>query len=211
MPLANLDDDFPQRLAQRLASQPDDACCGERMAPQLTYGRHRGPAPWSARRAAVLLLLVRRAEGWCLPLAVRPESAPHHAGQIGLPGGRLEPGESSWQAAVREFEEEFGVAPECRQLGRLPPCYVFASDFCVTPWVAVTDESPRWIPEPAEVERAIEVPIAKLLDPASMDEMTIERGLLTFRAPCYRVGEDRVWGATAVILGEFAAMMERVA
>jgi hypothetical protein len=55
------------------------------------------------------------------------------------------------------------------------------------------------------------VPIAKLLDPASMDEMTIERGLLTFRAPCYRVGEDRVWGATAVILGEFAAMMERVA
>lgn len=200
-------DQLPDRLAARLASQPPGACCGERMAPQLTYGRHRGPAPWSAWPAAVLLLLMQRSGQWQLPLAVRPHSVSHHGGQIGLPGGRLEPGETTWQAALREFAEEFGVGPSCRPLGQLPSCYVFASDHAVTPWLAATDDSPTWLPAPAEVQRVIELPITTLLDPQAVGEMTITRGLLTFQAPCYRVGSDQIWGATAVILGELAELL----
>ena len=63
---------------------------GRRMSPQLSYGRHAGPAPCTARAAAVLLMLFRRRGRWHLPLTERPKTLPHHGGQISLPGGAIE-------------------------------------------------------------------------------------------------------------------------
>jgi 8-oxo-dGTP pyrophosphatase MutT (NUDIX family) len=212
------DEQLPERLERALAAVPvitprpaipAGNQYGVRMSPQLTYGRHRGPAPWTARKAAVLALLVRRASGWHIPLAVRHEALTHHRGQIGLPGGQIEPGETSEQAARREFVEELGALPPSRMLGQLPACYVFASDFEVTPWIAVTDTSPTWIPCPTEVARIVEMPLTTLLDPAAVDVITIRRGLLTFQAPCYCIGDERVWGATAVILSELVRVVSR--
>ena len=106
------------------------------MSPELSYGRHAGPAPHTARHAAVVLLLFRRDGRWHLPLTERPDTLAHHAGQISLPGGAVDAGESSTEAALRELDEELGFNAPVEVLGQLADCYVFASDFLVTPWVS---------------------------------------------------------------------------
>src|SRR5262245_9119768 len=104
-------DDLPQRLAAALAAGHRGETTRSRMAPQLSYGRHAGPAPYTARAAAVMLLLFRRdhTRRWLLPLTERPATLAHHGGQISLPGGSLDPGELSDAAARRELDEELGV------------------------------------------------------------------------------------------------------
>jgi 8-oxo-dGTP pyrophosphatase MutT (NUDIX family) len=181
-----------------------------RMSPELSYGRHNGPKPNTARAAAVMLLLFRRDGRWHLPLTQRPAVLVRHGGQISLPGGRIEPNESAEQAARRELAEELGVAQNCNVLGRLPDRYVFASDYVVSPFVAATVEEPHWRPDAREVERIVELPADMLLDPQSIGRMAIRRGPLLFHAPCFVLGEDRVWGATCVILAELADALRRV-
>src|SRR5437868_2528042 len=96
------------------------------MAHSLAYGRHHGPIPADARRAAVLLVLHSTDPGWSIPAIVRPESMKSHAGQVSLPGGLIEPDETVSQAALREFEEELGTASaELQVVGELTPVYVF--------------------------------------------------------------------------------------
>ena len=124
------------------------------MSPELSYGRHAGPAPSTARHAAVMLLLFRRDGRWHLPLTERPSSLLRHGGQISLPGGTIEPGETSEQAAVRELREELGIDAPVDMLGRLADCYVFASNFVVTPWLAATTVEPHWRPDAREVQQS---------------------------------------------------------
>ena len=207
----NLGNDLPERLAFVLAG--DDRArlaVRRRFEPELSYGRHAGPAPATARPAAVMILLFRRDARWHLPLTMRPATMTKHGGQISLPGGTVESGESSSDAAVRELREELGIAAPVEPLGRLNDCYVFASDFVVTPWVAAVAIEPQWQRDANEVERVVELPLDRLLDPLAVGSMTIERGPLVFRAPCYRVADDCVWGTTAVILGELAEALREL-
>jgi 8-oxo-dGTP pyrophosphatase MutT (NUDIX family) len=139
-----------------------------RVSPRLSYGRHRGPARINSRRAAVTIVIYphRQTGQLCLTLTRRPITLAHHGGQICLPGGRVENGESAIQAALREYDEELGVTVDLiDDLGRLPPIYVFASDNIVDT-VVVTAAAPpdRWRPDPVEVEEVIEMPLACLLE-----------------------------------------------
>jgi 8-oxo-dGTP pyrophosphatase MutT (NUDIX family) len=201
-------DDLPLRLAAALAEPSARSVVGRRMSPELSYGRHAGPAPSTARQAAVMLLLFRRDNRWHLPLTERPSSLVRHGGQMSLPGGTTEPGESSEQAALRELQEELGVDSRIDMLGQLADCYVFASNFVVTPWLAVVTTEPRWHPDSREVQQVIELPLELLLDDNTIGSTTIHRGPLTFRAPCYRIASKCVWGATSVILSELADLLE---
>ena len=194
--------DLPQRLAAALAEGRRSGAARVRMSPEMSYGRHAGPAPHTARNAAVMLLLFRLAGHWHVPLTERPATLTHHAGQISLPGGAIEPGESASQAALRELREELGIDGGVQLVGRLADCYVFASDFVVTPWVAAADFEPKWKPHASEVQGVVELPLETLLDPHSLGEVTIQRDPLVFRAPCLRVNNTCIWGATSVILGE---------
>lgn len=157
-----------------------------------------------------MILLFRRADRWHVPLTVRPATLAKHGGQISLPGGTVESGETSQQAAVRELSEELGVDEPLEQLGRLSECYVFASDFVVTPWIAAAAFEPQWHMDAQEVQRVVELPLELLLDPRSVGSVTIERGPLVFRAPCLRVGDECIWGATSVILGELAEVLREL-
>lgn len=159
-----------------------------RLSPQLSYGRHRGPARLDARRAAVIIVVYpQRSTGqMCLTLTRRPMTLSHHGGQICLPGGQIERGESATEAALREYSEELGVPVAVdRELGRLSPIYVFASDNLVET-IVVTAKSPsgQWQPDPVEVDEVIEMPIESLLglgqlSPPKQDESGMDRDSLS--------------------------------
>lgn len=178
------------------------------MGPELSYGRHRGPARATTRRAAVLLALFEQAGQWWLPLTVRHLNMSRHQGQISLPGGLIEPGEGSDDAAVREFIEELGPS-RVEMLDQLEACYVYVSDTLVTPWVGVIARPQAWQPNPREVERVIELPVAALTDPAARRVVTLQRGPLQFTAPGFAIGDDHVWGATAVILEQLSNLLRQ--
>jgi 8-oxo-dGTP pyrophosphatase MutT (NUDIX family) len=205
--------DLPERLAAALAEGRRGGQARVRMSPELSYGRHAGPAPATARQAAVILLLFRRdhpaggARRWHVPLTERPATLARHAGQISLPGGSVEAGEASSQAALRELREELGIDRGIDILGRLADCYVFASDFLVTPWVAAATFEPQWRPHRSEVQGVVELPLDTLLDERHISRMTIERGPLVFHAPCIQVNSTCIWGATSVILAELADVL----
>ncbi len=200
--------DLPQRLAERLQSPLPGRAAQQSMESELAYGRHFGPSRPDARRAAVVALMHRRADIWQLPLLLRPESLAFHPGQISLPGGAIDPGETSQQAALRELEEELGVArPAAELLGQLSPLYVFGTNFLITPWLAAGPTDIEFIPCTAEVEIILEVPLAHFLDPANRRQHVQQRGSLRWRHPHFAWEGHQIWGATAMILAELVALL----
>jgi 8-oxo-dGTP pyrophosphatase MutT (NUDIX family) len=196
-------DRLAAQLRQRLAAHAGTAVCYQRFAPELSYGRHRGPAGPDAKPAAVVALFYPFGGQWHLPLILRPASMSDHAGQISLPGGGAEPGEAAQVCALRELHEELGVDPALvRILGSLPPIYVYASNFWVHPFVAIASERPPFRPDPREVAELLELPIPHLLDQRNYETLTIVRGHLSFGAPSISFQGRHIWGATALILGE---------
>lgn len=204
----------PEQVAARLehaltAGLPGRAA-HRTMAHELAYGRHQGPIPAEARRAAVLAALVPASDGWVLPAILRPETMTHHAGQVSLPGGLIEAGESPWQAALREFAEELGTATtHLLPVGMLSPVYVFVSGFAIQPLLAVSRQALSYLPNPHEVAAVLELPLARLCDPASRGRHRIERRGLVFEVPHFAVGPYRVWGATSLILAEVVELARR--
>ena len=200
--------DFLARLRSGFSNVLPGRSGQVRFEAALSHGRHFGPPRPSARGAAVMALFYRASTGWRLPLLVRPDSASAHAGQIGLPGGVIEKGEHSRQAALRELEEELGIPAEgIEVLGRLSSVYLFATDFGVEPWVGVLDQAPQFIPSPREVSRLIEADWSEIANVSNHGWSSLERRGISFSAPCVRLGDDLIWGATAMILGELLALL----
>lgn len=205
-------DAFVDWLCERLRGEMPPRESRSRFAPALSYGRHFGPAPVTARDAAVIILFYQANGEWRLPLTLRPETMLAHAGQISLPGGEIEPGETSVAAALRELDEELGVPPaSVAILGSLSPLYVFVSNFLVTPWVAVASGPIEFRPNADEVAEVLEASVARLADPANHGVSQYRRGELEFSAPHFSWGEHRIWGATGMILGELTALLDEYA
>lgn len=202
--------DLPRRLAARLKQPLPGRRARARFQPELSFGRHLGPPPSSARPAAVLMLLYPYKGRWHLPLTVRPLHLPTHAGQISLPGGMVEPGESSGEAALRELDEELGVRKGVELLGKLSPFYVYVSNCRVTPWVGAIGERPQWKPNPREVAEVLEVPLEHLLDPVNYRNFLVEYPRVVFRAPCFDWRGHPIWGATGMMLGELVEVMREL-
>jgi 8-oxo-dGTP pyrophosphatase MutT (NUDIX family) len=211
----------PQQLAEFLSERLRDSSRlpQPRMSPQLAYGRHRGPVPVGTRLAAVAVALYHDpSTGWTVPLTLRPSSLQHHAGQICLPGGRIEPDEDPLTAAMREFEEELGVRPVIRShCGELSPQYVYASRNLVHPVVAVVETPDQaWSPDPVEVQEVIALPLSILEDARHRREIVRRRAVrvagrqvdqLVFRAAAIELDHQLVWGATALILDQLAQIL----
>jgi 8-oxo-dGTP pyrophosphatase MutT (NUDIX family) len=156
-----------------------------------------------------MMLLFPEGENWRLPLVLRPANLAHHAGQIGLPGGVVETGETSEQAARRELEEEIGVPPAAVQMiGPLSALYVFGTNFLVTPWIAWTRERPTFCPCAAEVDEVVEVSLAELADAQLAGHYHRQMRGISFTAPALCIAEHCVWGATAMMLAELSAVVE---
>jgi 8-oxo-dGTP pyrophosphatase MutT (NUDIX family) len=162
-----------------------------------------------AKEAAVVAILYRREGGLYMPFVARRADLPSHPGQIGLPGGQVVPGETAWQAAAREAEEEIGVrAADLVPLGAGPPLYAAVTNYSVVPFVAwLAAEGVHFRPDTRELDAVLEVPLAHLLDQTAWRD-----------APRSRFGrslpvEDTViWGLTAMLLaGILPAISEALA
>jgi 8-oxo-dGTP pyrophosphatase MutT (NUDIX family) len=119
------------------------------------------------RPAAVLVPLLARAGGPTVLFTRRTETVRHHKGEISFPGGGIEAGEDAVQAALREAEEEIGLAPEGVAVAGLLDDLPSIAGYVVTPVVAAVREPPETFrPAALEVSEPFEVPLALLLDPA---------------------------------------------
>jgi 8-oxo-dGTP pyrophosphatase MutT (NUDIX family) len=198
-------------LIERLKKPLPGPMAGLRFEPHPRPWRHYDAAPLDARPAAVLILLYPHDDHWWLPLTLRPAHLPVHAGQVSLPGGAVEPDETSAEAAVREFHEELGDDGQpIEMLGQLSSLYVQASNYLVTPWVASVPSRPEFAPNPQEVEALIEARLVDLLNPNLFGSKTRTHEGQEYTAPHFLVQSHRVWGATCMILGELVTLLEEI-
>ena len=162
------------------------------------------------RPAATLVLLYPGDQGEArFVLTVRHGDLRDHAGQVSLPGGSLEPGETPEAAARREAWEEVGVDPESLEvLGGLTPIYIPPSRFSVWPFVARAPRRPPFVAQETEVTEILDVPLAHLLDRSRRQRALRDAPLGRFDVPHFDLAGFEVWGATAMMLAEFAAVVE---
>lgn len=165
------------------------------------------------RPAATLVLLYPDERGTPhFVLTVRRSHLRDHAGQVSLPGGSLEDGETPEDAARREAFEEVGVTPEAVEvIGRLTPIYIPPSRFSVWPVVATTGARPPFVAQETEVAAVVEVPLADVLDDARRGSAMRAAPLGDFDVPFFDLAGLEVWGATAMMLAEFVAVLRDVA
>lgn len=167
-------------------------------------GWRPGVYPSDARTAAALLLLYPRRSGLTIPLTLRATHLRRHAGQISLPGGATEPGETIEAGALREAREEIGVDPATvRVVGLLTPVHVLVSGFTLHPVVGVTDSRPDFQAAAHEVQELLEVSLDDLQDASRIRTGTRLREGVAVEYPYFDLLGHQVWGATAMILGEF--------
>jgi 8-oxo-dGTP pyrophosphatase MutT (NUDIX family) len=145
-----------------------------------------------------------------LVLTLRTTAMRRHSGQISLPGGRYEQEDGSLlRTALRETEEELGVDPASLTIwGRLEPEHIVATHYMLAPFVGYTPRRPSFRPAPAEVAEVIDLPLAHLLHPATVEEEEWDFQGMVRRVCFYRYGEHKVWGATARILCQLVGLLD---
>lgn len=164
------------------------------------------PEQWPATTealtpASVLVPLVERPEGLSVLLTRRADTLRKHTGQVAFPGGRRDPGETPWQTALREAEEEIGLHPSHVTLaGRSTP-YRTGTGYLITPVVGFVTPTFQLTPNPAEVAEIFETPFGFLMDPANYEQHERELPTGEVRRFYAMTHENQyIWGATAGML-----------
>lgn len=172
-----------------------------KMAPELRLENRQG----YYQNAAVMILLFTRAGSWHTVLMKRPEYAGAHSNQISLPGGKYEDSDAGLEeTALREIREEIGIDDgRIRILGHLSRLHIPVSGIEVLPVVGFYPEEPDFQPDSSEVAYLIEAPLEDLLHPRNTREKFRTLMCKLVKVPYFKIGEEQVWGATAMILSEF--------
>jgi 8-oxo-dGTP pyrophosphatase MutT (NUDIX family) len=141
-------------------------------------------------------------------LTVRADTLGRHGGQVSLPGGVVDPGETFEQAALREAHEEVALRlDDVRVLGALTSLDIPVSGFRLHPIVAVSRTRPVLTPSDGEVARILEVGVDELLHPQHFVTTEREREGFGVTVPAFRVADVEIWGATAMVLAEFLTLL----
>jgi 8-oxo-dGTP pyrophosphatase MutT (NUDIX family) len=151
--------------------------------------------------ASVLVALVEREAGLSVILTRRADTLRRHTGQVALPGGRRDPGETPWQTALREAHEEIGLDPSFVTLVGLSTPYRTGTGYLITPVVGFVRPGFTLTANPDEVADIFETPFGFLMDPANYEqkERTLPDGV-TRRFYGMTHENQYIWGATAGML-----------
>jgi 8-oxo-dGTP pyrophosphatase MutT (NUDIX family) len=171
--------------------------------------RMRASLPARRTPAAVLVPLVEREGGMTVLLTQRAATLKDHAGQISFPGGRIEPGDAdAWHAALREAQEEIGLAPSLVEFAGYLPDHIVISGFRVTPVVGFVKPEYQLRLAAAEVHDVFEVPLDFILDAANHKTRQRQIGELTVDIHDIPYGGRNIWGATAGMLMTFRRRLQ---
>lgn len=189
------------RLRDRLAPvenwKPDQAAAKSDfdLNPGVDFGTRE------LRPAAVLVPLIARPEGVSVLLTRRADTLTKHSGQIAFPGGRLDPGETAAQAALREAREEVSLDSSLVEVLGLGDAYETGTGFLITPVVGWLNAPPVVKPSEAEVADIFETPWDFLMDAANHRRDFLDMDDGDRRWFWAMPWEDRyIWGATAGII-----------
>jgi 8-oxo-dGTP pyrophosphatase MutT (NUDIX family) len=152
--------------------------------------------------AAVLVGLVERDHGFSVLLTRRSDTLRSHTGQVAFPGGRCDPGETPWETALREAEEEIGLDPSCVELAGLSTPYRTAvTGYQIMPVVGFVSPKMTLKPNPHEVADIFETPFGFLMDPNNLEQQERETPTGDRRRFYAATWEGQyIWGATAGML-----------
>lgn len=201
---------FSQQQLQRAINRPPPDAIRD-----LRDGRPRqrpDRLPGNGRIGAVLLLLYvdRQVGSQHIVLTKRRHTLKHHPGQISLPGGQQEPGESLEMTSLRESQEEIGIQPQqISIIGQLNNVYIPPSDYTITPFVGWCEAPIQFVKCRQEVEQVLLVDLIELMEPENLRFGTIASEQRELDASFFAVGEHQVWGATAVVINEFIELIRR--
>jgi 8-oxo-dGTP pyrophosphatase MutT (NUDIX family) len=163
--------------------------------------------------AAVLILVFPQNTEPHIVLIKRAEYPGIHGGQISLPGGKEEENDVNLEHTVlRETYEEIGLHPSKIELiGKLTPLFIPVSLFNVFPFVGICAEKPIWVPDKQEVSYIIEASLKDLLNPSNR---VVERKKINgaeMDVPFFSINDEKIWGATAMIISEFLDIIHKTA
>ncbi len=206
---------FIDRLKTILQSTLPGVDAHLRLAPGLRVNDLKAGKPLvNPLESAVLILLYPVAGQLFTVVILRNEYKGAHSGQISLPGGKTEETDSDFiHTALREANEEIGIhAGSVQILGQLSRFYVRPSNYIVYPVVGYTAERPVFVPDPTEVQKVIEIDIFKEISYQKIvnREFTFA-GNYKIEAPGFVLGDDFMWGATAMIFSELIQILENAA
>lgn len=203
------------RLRAALSLTPFDG----RAAQRLMEPEARGRPPSSVNRAqplrdAAALAYVFEEDGQLrLPLTIRHANLRQHRGQVSLPGGRPDPGETLYETAMREAHEEVALAmttlEAAEPLGVLHPVDIPVSHSRLHVHVALGAPPEQLVPNPGEVEHIEVIALDDLIDPALRQERVLEIQGRAIDVPYFDVSGLFLWGATAMAMSELAERLRQ--
>ncbi len=186
--------DLRGRLFRLLSSEPTN---WQRSDEDMNARARLTPDNVKPKPAAVLVPIISRNDTLSVLLTQRTETLSSHAGQIAFPGGRIDPGETALEAALREAEEEVALERKyVEPLGFLDG-YLTVTGYLVKPVIALVHADHRIEKQAKEVADVFEVPFDFLMNPSNMRIDTREFKGLQRRYYVFPFGERYIWGATA--------------
>jgi len=208
-----MSDHFINRLQSALDKElPGEKAHADLMPVNRPFSQEALRRATDYRKSAVGLVLYEEANSIRCVLIQRPEYEGTHGGQVSFPGGKMDATDVDLEfTAKRECMEEIALKPTLmKTIGLLSEVYIPVSKFLIQPYVFFVESLPELKPDEREVDEIFSFEIEDLLDENLLKriDLKFKNGFKQKDIPYFDIGDKVVWGATAMILSEFKAILK---